>query len=44
LYKQGGFFTVIYLISVIFLWREIAEYFWTQLEQVKNDPFERGCR
>jgi hypothetical protein len=32
------------VISAIFLWREIAESCWTQSEQVKNRPFERGCR
>jgi len=32
------------MISAIFLWREIAESCWTQSEQVKNGPSERGCR
>ena len=36
---------VSYLTDFIyFAQREIVESFWTQSEQVKNRPFERGCR
>jgi hypothetical protein len=31
------------MTSAIFLWREIAESYWTQSKQVKNGPFETGC-
>jgi len=33
--------SVIYLISAIFLWKEIAESCWTQSEQVRNRPFKK---
>jgi hypothetical protein len=37
---QEWFFSVIQLISAIFLWKLISESCWTRLEQVKNYHFE----
>jgi hypothetical protein len=41
---RGDFCQLFLLISAIFLWREIGETCCTQSEQVKNGPFERGCK
>ena len=43
LISRDDIFSVIYLISDIFLWKLLSESFWTRSEQVKNDHFERGC-